>query len=193
MPEFGYFSLPQGFCTGSSIMPQKRNPDVLELVRARAATVLSNAFTTAEIVRALPGGYNRDLQETKGLLMDGIAQTRASLRVLARLVRGVKVNRSALLAGFTPEVFATDRALELVAGGMPFRDAYNLVKKHPAAACDPRQALSLKRHLGAPGGLDLAMLRRRVQAAAAFASGERKRYCAAVSKLLRITYTEDGG
>ena len=72
MPEFGYFVLPPELCTGSSIMPQKYNPDVLELIRAKAATVLGYGTAANTILKALPGGYNRDLQETKELYMEGL-------------------------------------------------------------------------------------------------------------------------
>ena len=130
MPEFGYFRIPAEFTTGSSIMPQKRNPDVLELLRAKAAKVLSHAHFVAEIVRASPSGYNRDLQEAKEPFLDGFELTIRSLRILAPLMAGLEVDEAALRAAFTPDVFATDRALELVAAGRPFRDAYHEVKAH---------------------------------------------------------------
>ncbi|NCC53095.1 MAG: argininosuccinate lyase, partial [Spartobacteria bacterium] len=123
MPEFGYFTLPKEYCTGSSIMPQKNNPDVPELVRARASRVLADMMAVFSVVKSLPSGYNRDVQETKEPLMTGMDTTRASLRIMGRLTQGLKANRKNLCAAFTPEVFATDRAIELVAGGMPFRDA----------------------------------------------------------------------
>ncbi len=196
MPEFGYFTLPAAFCTGSSIMPQKHNPDVLELVRARAARVQGDAVTAAGILKGLPGGYNRDLQEMKEPFMNGLAVTRASLRILARLLDGVGADRAALLRGFTPDVFAADRALELVAGGMPFRDAYNHVRDHLAElqAVDPVAAIARKRHLGAPAGLDLDALQARVKATISFVRQERRRYNACLSRLLGVGYPAlDGG
>ncbi|MBR6023136.1 MAG: argininosuccinate lyase, partial [Kiritimatiellae bacterium] len=156
MPEFGYFSLPAEYTTGSSIMPQKRNPDVLELMRAKAAKVIAEGQFALEVVRAMPAGYNRDLQEIKGPFMDGFAETLASLRILPGLIAGTKVNEDALRAGFGPGVYATDRALELVAEGVPFRDAYREVKAHldDLGRRDPDAALAAKTHLGAPAGLD---------------------------------------
>jgi len=190
MPEFGYFILPAEYCTGSSIMPQKRNPDVLELIRAKAANIMASAFAVSEITRGLPGGYNRDMQETKAHLVQGFSDTRASLQILAMLMKGMKVNRQALLDGFSPEVFATDRALELVGRGVPFRDAYNRVKDSlfHVEGRDPREAIAQKTHLGAPAGLDLALLERRVRAAKSMsARGTRVHYNAA-SKLLCVKY-----
>ena len=171
MPEFGYFSLPKEFCTGSSIMPQKYNPDVCELVRSKAAQVCGLSAAANGILLGMPGGYNRDLQDTKKIVMEAFDTTRASLRILARLVGGLAVHPDRLRAAFAdPGVFATDRALELVAGGMPFRDAYHAVRDHleDLRGMDPDAAVARKTHLGAPAdpalfdGLDAEL--RRVRA-----------------------------
>ncbi len=163
MPEFGYFTIPREFCTGSSIMPQKNNPDVLELVRAKAGRIQGLVVSVACILKALPGGYNRDLQETKELLMEGFATTRASMRILGRLMDGLDVCPDALRGAFSPGVFATDRAIELVSGGMPFREAYYEVRMHldELSNADPDAAVAAKTHLGGTAGLDLKMLRQR--------------------------------
>jgi len=186
MPEFGYFSLPASFCTGSSIMPQKKNPDVLELIRAKTSRVLSSADCVADMVRAAPSGYNRDLQEAKGLLMECFWIVRSSLRVLARFVPQIEVNKEALLAGFTPDVFATDRALELVADGMPFRDAYHYVKQHlgDLETRDPHEAIEIKTHLGTTAGLDFEATAARIQEAVDFAEEERRAFNKVKTKLL---------
>jgi argininosuccinate lyase len=186
MPEFGYFRLPAEFTTGSSIMPQKRNPDVPELVRAKAAKVLAHAGLVADILRAAPSGYNRDLQETKAPFLEGFELAISSLRILDPLVAGLAVDADALRRAFGPEVFATDRALELVAGGMPFRDAYHEVKAHlgELAGRSPDAALAAKRHLGAPMGLDWAMLAARVREAEAWATEERRHHGACRDRLL---------
>ena len=186
MPEFGYFRLPVEFTTGSSIMPQKRNPDVLELLRAKAAKVLAQAGLTAEILRAAPSGYNRDLQETKAPLMEGFELTVSSLRILAALVPRLEVDGAALRRAFTPDVFATDRALELVAQGMPFRDAYHAVKNNldQLAGKNPDEALAAKQHLGAPLGLDFRAMDARARQVEAWAGGERKRMQACRKRLL---------
>jgi argininosuccinate lyase len=185
-PEFGYVRLPPAFCTGSSIMPQKRNPDVLELVRAKASRVAAHATAVMDIVRRLPSGYNRDLQETKEPFLEGMATTRASLQIMASLVESLEVDRATLSAGFTPEVFATDRALELVAEGVPFRVAYDRVKAglEDLGARDPRAAVRAKRHPGAPAGVDFAGLLRRVRRSADAARREGRRLGRAMARLL---------
>jgi argininosuccinate lyase len=194
MPEFDYFRLPAAVCTGSSIMPQKKNPDVLELIRAKAVGVNGMAATAAGIVCRLPGGYQRDLQETKGVFLDGMRETRASLRIMARMMGRIWVNRKALLAAFTPDVFATDRAMELVAEGMPFRDAYQEIKTH-LGALEPggvEAALNGKRHLGASGALRLGALRKRVVRVHEYAARERKRFHQAISTLIGQRYPQTG-
>jgi argininosuccinate lyase len=164
MPEFGYFVLPPELCTGSSIMPQKYNPDVLELIRAKTACVLGLGATACGIVKGLAGGYNRDLQETKALYLDGLRTTRASLRILRLLALSLAVRPERLRAGFTPGVFATDRALQLVAEGMPFRDAYRQVRGSldELVAIDPKAALAAKTNGRGTADVDFAPLRRRV-------------------------------
>jgi len=187
MPEFGYFTLPDELCTGSSIMPQKKNPDVIELVRARATRVKACEIAVYDLVKGSPGGYNRDLQEAKEPFIEGIATTRACLRVLAPCIQGIRVNEEALLAGFSPAVFATDRALELVGQGMPFRDAYHYVKAHleELEAMDPAEAIACKTHLGAPAGIDWAHLKSRSAGVKVAVREERKQAEAAVRHLLK--------
>lgn len=187
MPEFGYFSLPAEYCTGSSIMPQKRNPDVMELVRAKASKVLACAASVGGMVKGLAGGYNRDLQETKDPFMEGLKTTKACVRVTSLVVRGLQVNRRALGDAFRPEVFATDKALDLVMQGMSFRDAYDRVKANIAEIEleSPVKAILKKKHLGATAGLDLNLLFARAAFFERFAGSERKRFEKTVSRLLR--------
>jgi len=192
MPEFGYFKLAPEYCTGSSIMPQKQNPDVFELVRARAARVLADANSVMVVLKGLPGGYQRDLQETKEPFMNGIGITRHALRAVRLVMENMTVDEDALLRGFSPGVFATDRALELVAIGVPFRDAYNDVKENLDAlgAVDPRSAIRQKVHEGAPAGLDFKALKRRADDGLKFVKSSRRRYYSAISKLLGVSYPE---
>ena len=127
MPEFGYFSLPAKLCSGSSIMPQKKNPDVLELLRAKSATMSSYSTQIKNIIRSLPTGYNRDFQETKEPFIKGLELAYSSLEITELTISNTEINRQNLKKGFIPEIYATDAALKLVAGGMSFRDAYKEV------------------------------------------------------------------
>ena len=165
MPEFGYFTLPRAYCTGSSIMPQKYNPDVLELVRSKTAQVLGLATAALSMLHAMPGGYNRDLQDCKGLYMKGLSITRTTLRILAKFVRGLGIDEAKLRAGFIPGVFATDVALRKVAAGTPWREAYHQVRDNLEALAteDADAAVAAKTHLGATAGLDYALYDGRVR------------------------------
>ena len=164
MPEFAYFSLPRAYCTGSSIMPQKYNPDVLEHVRGKTAQVIGLSTAALSLLHAMPGGYNRDLQDAKLLYMKGLSTTRTTLRILSKLVAGVEVDAAACRAAFTPGVFATDVALRKVAAGTPWRDAYHDVRDHlellGAEDCDA--AVKAKRHEGTCLGIDRNLYRRRI-------------------------------
>ena len=165
MPEFGYFTLPPELCSGSSIMPQKRNPDVLELVRAKSASISADLAAITGVIRALPSGYNRDFQETKGPFFRGCESGLAILRVMDLTATKLGVNPDKLRAGFTPEIFATDEALELAGKGVPFREAYREVGQHldRLGKHDPVEAIARKTSTGATGNLRLDIPRQAVQ------------------------------
>lgn len=153
LPEFGYFGLPRELCSGSSIMPQKKNPDGLELMRAKASTLTSLVFQVRGINNSLPSGYNRDFQETKEPFLKGVKLTGECLKVMELTFDKLEVNRENLEKGFTPDIYATDAALELVAGGMSFRDAYrevglNLDKLEDRA---PADTVKNRTHTGTAG------------------------------------------
>ncbi len=158
MPEFGYFTIPAELCSGSSIMPQKKNPCGLELIRAKSATVTAASLAVKSVIKALPSGYNRDFQETKGHFMRGINTGLACVRVMELTIKKLGVNREMLLKGFIPEIYATDRALELVQQGVPFRDAYREVGLNldKLEKMDAVAAIKAKKHTGATGNLGLA-------------------------------------
>ncbi len=162
LPELQYFRLPAAVCTGSSIMPQKKNPDVLELVRARASSLVGMAAGAKSIVASLPSGYNRDFQETKGYLLRGAPLCLLSVRAMEVAVRGLEVDATALAAAFPPEIHATGAALELVRDGMSFRDAYREIKQQleqggplEGISRDLRLSLEARTSTGTPGNLRL--------------------------------------
>lgn len=128
--EFGYLEIAEAFCTGSSIMPQKKNPDVPELVRGKSGRVYGHLMSLLTVMKGLPLAYNRDLQEDKEALFDTVDTVRQSVRITARLWDHVRVHRERLeqmtAAGCA---MATDVAEYLVARGMPFRKAHETVGK----------------------------------------------------------------
>jgi argininosuccinate lyase len=128
--EFKFVDLSDSFCTGSSIMPQKKNPDVPELVRGKTGRVYGNLMSLLTVMKSLPLAYNKDMQEDKEPLFDTIDTVKGSLKVFADMVREMKVNpvrmKTAAAAGFST---ATDVADYLVRKGLPFRDAHEVVGK----------------------------------------------------------------
>jgi argininosuccinate lyase len=164
-PEMGYLSLPIEFCPGSSLMPNKKNPDPFELIRAKSATIMANLWQTMEVCRALPSGYNRDFQETKRPLFDSFDIVEQSLDVVAIIMEQVTVKNNNCLSAFSGDVFATDYALELVKEGVPFRDAYKQVAENleELNTRDPLENIKSKTHLGATGNLGLDMLKTQIE------------------------------
>jgi argininosuccinate lyase len=126
--EFKFVELPDAFCTGSSLMPQKKNPDSLELIRGKSARLQGNLHTLLVLVKGLPLTYNRDLQEDKPPVFDSHDQTGLCLEVLAGTISGLKVNRDRCAAAVAdPALLATDLADYLVRRGVPFREAHHAV------------------------------------------------------------------
>ena len=123
--EFGFVRLPGPFTTGSSMMPQKRNPDVIELTRAHCRQVLADRAALLDVVRDLPSGYHRDFQLIKPPLFRAHDRVLAMLRLWARMLPGIELDEEALRrAADDPSLQATERALEATRGGVPFREAY---------------------------------------------------------------------
>ena len=124
---FSWIVLPDAFCTGSSIMPQKKNPDAAELVRGKTGGVYGNLVALLTMMKALPLAYNRDMQEDKAPVMESLDTVLMCLEVMTGLVQGLQVNREALerslKAGF---ITATDVADYLVEKGVPFREAHRI-------------------------------------------------------------------
>ena len=125
--HFGFVELPVAFTTGSSLMPQKRNPDALELARARCRELRGLAGTLAHLSGGLPSSYHRDHQFLKAPLVELLAKGEELFRIAARLLPGLELNREACEAACTRELHAAARACRLAAEGQPFRDAYRQV------------------------------------------------------------------
>ncbi len=135
--EFSFVKLPQEFCTGSSIMPQKINPDVLELIRGKTARVIGNLQTLLVLVRGLPLAYNRDLQEDKPPLFDSYDTVSASLELAAPLVAGMKLNREVIAARLDRGHLDAATLMEyLIRRGVPQRTAHGLVGRLVRKALD---------------------------------------------------------
>ena len=164
--EFGFLELGDAIATGSSLMPQKKNPDSMELVRGKAGRVFGNLLALLTTLKGLPLAYNKDMQEDKEAVFDAFDTTTASLRVTATVLRNLAVNKErAAIAASSGYMNATELADYLVRKGMPFREAHEVVGKIVMRAIeagkeleemdlsefgeDVYEALTLERTLGA--------------------------------------------
>jgi argininosuccinate lyase len=128
--EFGFIELPEGYCTGSSMMPQKKNPDVPELIRGKTGRVFGHLHALLTIMKGLPLAYNRDLQEDKVPLFDTVDTVGASLKIMSEVIAGMKVRRERMLAAVRDGYMnATDLADYLVKRGVAFRAAHEVAGK----------------------------------------------------------------
>jgi len=125
--EFNFFDLPDEFKTGSSAMPQKKNFDVLELIRGNASIFLGYQFQIQELIKNIFSGYNRDLQLTKEPYLKAISLIESTLEVFILIITDLQVNKKNLESACTDELYAAEQAYKLVKKGIPFRDAYQQV------------------------------------------------------------------
>ncbi len=128
--EFGFVSLPDGFCTGSSLMPHKKNPDAVELIRGKAARTLGDLTSILALLKGLPLTYNRDLQEDKEPVFHAVTTARTCLSIMALVIEGLVLHRErmkeAVVSSFMP---AVEMAEYLVLKGVPFREGHQIVGK----------------------------------------------------------------
>jgi argininosuccinate lyase len=190
--EYGYLVLPPDLATGSSIMPHKRNPDLFELTRARAAALDADLVTVLQLKSKLGSGYHRDFQLLKEPLFRGLDRAREMLAMVAAALPRLVVDRAraaAALAG--GGAFATDEVMRRVEAGEPFRSAYRAVaaelargERFPAPA---RAALMARRRsTGNLGNLGLPLVSARLRARRTWAAQARRRFETALSRLAGV-------
>jgi argininosuccinate lyase len=140
--EFGFIELPDSFATGSSIMPQKKNPDVPELIRGKTGRVFGNLMTILSIMKSLPLAYNRDMQEDKEPLFDTVDILKACIHICSSMLPRLKINKEAMHKAATQGFLnATDLADYLVTAGMPFRQAHTCAGKAVSYALNKNKEL----------------------------------------------------
>ena len=137
--EFRFITISDAFTTGSSLMPQKKNPDVAELTRGKAGRVIGNLVSLLTTLKGLPMTYNRDMQEDKEPVFDSVDTIKAALAVFAAMLDGISANAAACAAAVAdPMLLATDLADYLVNRGIPFRQAHEVIGKAVALCADKR-------------------------------------------------------
>src|ERR1051325_74772 len=141
--EFSFVEFSDEFSTGSSLMPQKKNPDMAELTRGKTGRLYGNLVSILTTLKALPSSYNRDLQEDKEPLFDSIDTVASALQIFSAMLPKLKINRERMReAAGDPALLATDLAEYLVKKGMPFREAHEIVGKLVARALQAKQRLN---------------------------------------------------
>jgi argininosuccinate lyase len=182
--EFGFLKLPDAFTTGSSIMPQKKNPDVVELARGRCRELRGTAGLVEQIGSGLPSSYHRDLQLLKRPVILGLRQTDELFGVLVRLIPALKVNAEATTAASTDELYAAHQAYVYVQEGLPFREAYRKVAQQiqDGTFAPDRGALTAT-HLGGAGNLGLDELSAELAAARTWIEAKRDLHAEAEAAL----------
>lgn len=155
--EFSFFNVDKSLTTGSSIMPQKQNLDIMEVLRANVHVVMSYQNQIQNVGLNLLSGYNKDLKITKKPLMEAFKITLDSLAIIKLLFSNIVPNFEKLNHAMNPEIFATDEVNKLVQKGMPFRNAYRKVASTLDKINPPNivENLKSKKHAGAPGNLNL--------------------------------------
>jgi argininosuccinate lyase len=141
--EFNFLKIADAYTTGSSLMPQKKNPDIAELARGKTGRVVGNLMALLTLLKGLPMTYNRDLQEDKERLFDTADTVRATTRLMASMLQHATVNETACAAAASdPTLLATDLADYLVKKGVPFRQAHHIVGEVVALAEKTGKALN---------------------------------------------------
>jgi argininosuccinate lyase len=141
--EFRFIKLPQRFCTGSSIMPQKINPDVAELIRGKTARVIGNLQSLLVLIKGLPLAYNRDLQEDKRPIFDSVDSVESCLQLAAPLISEAELNREHIRAGLDRGYLDATTLMEhMISRGIPQRTAHHLVGQLVAVAAERQQPLA---------------------------------------------------
>jgi len=126
-PDIGYFTMDKSLTTGSSIMPQKTNPDVLEIIRGYYSRLVANEMQTASVAQNLISGYHRDLQLSKSTMFESFEIVERSMAMMSKVIGSLGVSKEKCGKALTEEIYLTERAYELVKEGVPFRIAYQRV------------------------------------------------------------------
>jgi len=159
--EFNFFTIAPELCTGSSIMPQKKNLDIMEFVRAKTHVIVSNEQEVASITVNLPSGYNADFQETKKPFIEAFETVIKTLEIVIVTLKSLQPNINILEKACTPKLFATHAAYLLVKKGAPFRQAYQKIASslENLPKFNVTEILKSTNHPGGPGNLGLAKLK----------------------------------
>ena len=191
--EFGYLTLPADLATGSSIMPHKRNPDLFELTRGRAAAVEGDLLAVLQIKAKLSGGYHRDFQLLKEPLIRGLDRTKGMLAALVHSLPKLGVDKKKCEAALSGGAMATDEVMRRVEAGRAFRSAYREVAAAVGAGKSfepptPKEIIARRSSTGGLGNLGLPEVKQRIRQSRSWNARERRRFDSALRKLAGKAY-----
>ena len=161
--EFNFISFPNELTTGSSIMPHKRNPDIFEIMRARC-NILKNLPSKLNILSSnLPSGYHRDMQLSKEIIIEGILEIKENLKIFAECIKKIKIRKNILNDSKYDHIFSVDTINKYLQNGIPFRDAYHMLK----VEIKKKKYKPLKKikhtHIGSIGNLCLDKIKKKME------------------------------
>ncbi len=186
--EYDFFSIDESLCTGSSIMPQKKNVDILEYVRAKTHQIVGYEQIVSSIAAGLPSGYNADFGQTKAPFMESFKIVSQTLLVINTVLLSLTPNQEVLLKACSPELYATNAVYELVKKKVPFRDAYktigNTLDHFPSY--DPVKVIRESKHIGATGNLNLNNFERLINLKKQWWTREYKTFSKVINSLIQL-------
>ncbi|MFA6017401.1 MAG: argininosuccinate lyase [Patescibacteria group bacterium] len=185
--EFNFFSVDESICTGSSIMPQKKNLDLMEYVRAKTHIVIANQQLLSSMTAGLPSGYNADFGQTKHSLISSFAIVMQTNKVLNLTLNSFEPNIENLKKSCSPEVYATHYTYKLVEKGVPFRKAYSQIKNNlgQIKSPEPVSFLKLSDHSGGTGNLKLSSIVQKLNKQKAFWQKIKQKHEKIISSLIK--------
>lgn len=190
--EFGFLALPDAFTTGSSIMPQKRNPDVLELLRGRMGGLRGLAHQVEQIAVGLPSNYHRDLQLLKQPMFAALATGAQAISIFTQVIASLTVNEEKAGAACGDDLFAAQKAFELVRQGLAFREAYQVVAQQiQAGEYTPDRAAPLATHVGCSEQLGLDQTQLELDEQRAWIHAKRSFWAAKETALFALGDSDD--
>lgn len=185
--EFNFFSVDSNLCTGSSIMPQKKNLDIMEFLRAKTYVVIGYEQIITSITAGLPSGYNADFGETKGPFMKSFEIVKKSLEIVSLTIISMKPNIKVLNSAMTGELYATHAAYELVKKGTPFREAYMKIGKSldSLPKYDAQEVLKMSNHIGGTGNIGLKTIEKEAHEQSDLWKKKKNKFMLVINTLLK--------
>jgi len=186
--EFNFFDVNKTFTSGSSIMPQKKNVDIAELLRSKVHVIESYFTQIINITKNLPSGYNRDSQDTKKPFIEGFDLTSKVIEMAILLVANITPKKDVLKKAMTEDLYATEKAYGLVKQGMPFRQAYMEIGQNLSAIDDinPLESLKMSKHIGGTGNLNIKNTTRQINFEKKILNTKQKEYQKTIINLLNL-------